>query len=271
MTNNRSEYLRQLMVTAELRKPALVSAIHMLDLPKESNGLDVGCGAGLQCLLLAKTLGPKCHVTGVDPASEFLEYGSTLIENQGFSKRISLHQGSAEHLPFKDNTFDWAWSVDCVGYGPWDSKPMLKEICRVLKPNGKLAILAWSSEKLLPGYPELEAKLQATTAGLAPFRADMAPNQHFSCFLGVLREQGLIDLHAGTCVATAHAPLNDDQFSALKSLFEMRWPNVEGELDPADFSEFQCLTHSDSKDFILGHADYYAFFTYSVFWGRVPE
>ena len=33
--------------------------------------------------------------------------------------------------------------------------------------QGRVAILAWSSEQLLPGYPLLEARLRATTAGLA--------------------------------------------------------------------------------------------------------
>jgi demethylmenaquinone methyltransferase/2-methoxy-6-polyprenyl-1,4-benzoquinol methylase len=220
--------------------------------------------------MLAEALGPRSHVTGVDVATEFLEHGRMLIERDGLSEQISLQHGSADRLPFEDDTFDWAWSADCVGYGPWDPKPMLREIQRVLRPGGKVAILGWSSEKLLPGFPQLEAKLQATTAGLAPFRRDMAPERHFPRFLGMLRDLGLIDLHVKTCVGTAHAPLGEDHRSALESLFEMRWPNVESELASDDFSELQRLIRKDSKDFILNHPDYYAFFTYSVFWGRIP-
>jgi arsenite methyltransferase len=40
--------------------------IHALGLPPESQVLDVGCGIGLQALLLTEAIGPAGHVTGLD-------------------------------------------------------------------------------------------------------------------------------------------------------------------------------------------------------------
>ena len=133
-------------------------------------------------------------------------------------------------LPFDDDTFDWAWSVDCVGYAPIEPLPVVKELERVVKPGGSVAILAWSSEKLLPGYPLLEARLNATSAGIAPFAKGKKPESHFARALGWFRDAGLEECTARTFAGDAHAPLTDDLRSTLIALFEMRWPGVESEL-----------------------------------------
>jgi demethylmenaquinone methyltransferase/2-methoxy-6-polyprenyl-1,4-benzoquinol methylase len=49
----------------------------------------------------------------------------------------------------------------------------------------------------------------------------------------------------------------------------MRWPDVASELSADDLKEFQRLCMSDSPDSILNSPDYYAFFTYTMFSGRV--
>jgi ubiquinone/menaquinone biosynthesis C-methylase UbiE len=158
-----------------LREPLLRSAIQALHFPLGSRGLDAGCGLGLQTLLLAESVGVAGHVTGLDLYAELLEYARELVSQAGMSERISFHQGDLNELPFESNIFDWAWSVDCVGYAPIEPVPLIKELARVVKRGGRVAILAWSSERLLPGYPLLEARLQATSAGIAPFSAGMKP------------------------------------------------------------------------------------------------
>jgi ubiquinone/menaquinone biosynthesis C-methylase UbiE len=239
-----------------------------LQLPAGSSGLDAGCGIGLQCLQLAEEVGPAGHVTGLDVSAEMLNYGREMVKGAGISERISFQEGDIADLPFEDNTFDWAWSVDCVGYGPGDTPKLLKELVRVLKPGGVVAISAWSSEKLLPGYPQLEARLGATTAGIAPFIPGRNPALHPHRALGWLREMGLKDTRAQVFAGSVHAPLDDDVHQALKELFEMRWPEVAPELSTEDLAEFQRLCLPDSPDFILNLPDYFAFFTYTMFWGK---
>ena len=270
MTHELSAYLSDLLVTFELRAPTLRAVIGALDLPRGSRGLDVGCGAGQPCSMLAEAVGPEGHVTGVDVAAEFIAHGEGLVQQAGLSGRVSLVEGSADPLPFPNDRFDWAWSVDCVGYGPWAPTPMLQEMARVVRPGGRVALVAWSSEKLLPGYPELEARLQATTAGLRPFTGEMPPERHLPRALGMLRELGLVELRARTFAGDVHAPLRNDLRKAMESLFAMRWPGVEDELSREELAAFDSLCRAGSKDFVLDHPDYYAFFTYSLFEGRLP-
>jgi hypothetical protein len=160
---------------------------------------------------------------------------------------------------------------NCVGYHPAEPLPLLRELTRVAKPGGSVAILVWSSQQLLPGYPLLEARLNATSSGIAPFTKGKRPELHFLRALGWFPEAGLEEPTAQTFVGDAHAPLSDDMRSALMALLEMRWPGVQSEVTPEDWAEFQRLCQPESSDFILNLPDYYAFFTYSMFRGKVAK
>lgn len=252
-----------------LRESVISSAIRDLQFPKGSRGLDAGCGIGLPTLLLAEAVGPTGHVHGVDLSPELLAHAGRIIEEHGLSRQISFHEGDVNKLQFDDKSFDWAWSMDCVGYHPSDPLPPLRELARVVKPGGSVAILAWSSQQLLPGYPMLEARLNATSAGIAPFVKGKKPEMHFLCALGWFHDIGLERPVAKTFVGDAYAPLSDDARTALLSLFQMRWGSAKPEVLQDDWEEFQRLCQPDSPDFILNRPDYYAFFTYSMFHGRV--
>ena len=262
-------YIRLLAQLHPLREQPLRRAVQALRLPPGSRGLDAGCGIGLPALLLAQAIGPDGHVTGLDSCPEFLARGRQIAEKAGLSERIAFQQGDVRELPFAGDTFDWAWSVDCVGYAPLEPLPLLKELVRVVKPGGSVAILAWSSQMLLPGYPLLEAHLSATSSGIAPFATGTEPESHFLRALGWFHGAGLEELTVHTFVGGAHAPLTDELRCALTALFEMRWPGAESELTPEDRAEYQRLCLPESPNFVVDHPDYYAFFTYSMFRGRV--
>ena len=263
--------MHSLLVANPLRESTLRAVIETLQLPSGSRGLDAGCGIGLQCLSLAEAVGFTGHVTGLDVSSEFLNRGREIVKEAGLSERISFQEGDVANLPFDNNTFDWAWSADCVGYGPWESLPLLKELARVVKPSGIVAISAWSSENLLPGYPLLEARLRATSAGIAPFVHGKKPETHFLCALSWFRKLGLKEPRAKVFADSFYAPLSREIHNALVSLFDMRWPDVELELSSDDQTEFRRLCLPDSPDFILNLPDYYAFFTYTLFWGKIAK
>lgn len=263
-------YIQSLLITNSLRDSTLREMVGALQLPKGSRGLDAGCGVGLQCLLLAEAVGPSGHITGLDISAEMLEHGRGIVKATGLSERISFKEGDVHNLPFEDNTFDWAWSVDCVGYGPWEPLPLLKELARVVKPGGIVSIAAWASENLLPGYPRLEARLRATSGGMAPFVEGEKPERHFLRALGWFQELGLEEARGKAFDGSACAPLSDETRKALVDLFDMRWPNLAAELSTEDLAEFRRLCLPDSPDFILNLPDYYAFFSYAMFWGKNP-
>ena len=262
-------YLQSLLVTNPLQEPIFRRAIHALDLPQGSRGLDVGCGIGLQVMLLAEAVGPGGHVTGIDLSPEFLDCARNIAEKAGISEQVSFQEGDMNNLPFDDNIFDWVWSANCAGYAPGEPLPLIKELARVVKPGGSVIILAWSSQQLLPGYPVLEAHLNATFSGIAPFVEGAAPELHFPRMMGWFRRAGMDEVTARTFIGDVCAPLSEEMRSALTALIEMRWVDVRAELSEGDWAEFQRLCLAESPDFILDIPDYYAFFTYSMFRGRV--
>ncbi|MFZ5515927.1 MAG: class I SAM-dependent methyltransferase [Candidatus Zhuqueibacterota bacterium] len=254
-------------MTHELRESVIHSAIRSLDLPPASVGLDAGCGIGLHLGMLSRAIGDSGVVAGLDITAEFLDYARQAYAASDFSRRMTFQSGSISALPFRDASFDWALSIDCVGYGLENPLPALRELRRVLKPGGTLAVLFWSSQQLFPGYPLLEARLNATRDGMAPFRREMSPATHPLRLAGRFQDAGFGDISVRTFAGTIHAPLSETLRIGLIALFRMRWQNSETELSSADQALFHKLTNPESPDFILNIPDYYAFFTYSMFSG----
>lgn len=262
--------IRNLLEANPLREPVLREVIQALQLPPGSRGLDIGCGIGLQAMLLAQAAGPGSQVAGLDLAPPVLAYGRNLVEAAGLGERIHFFAGDMHRLPFGDAAFDWAWSADCVGYPVGDLLPALQEMARVVRPGGRLAILAWSSQQLLPGYPQLEAWLNAACSQYAPYFLEVPPEAHFARALGWFRQAGLQAVTASTFAGSIQAPLEPPVHCALASLFEMLWGVRQPELPEAAWREYRRLCAPGSADFILNIPDYYAFFTYTLFQGRVP-
>jgi ubiquinone/menaquinone biosynthesis C-methylase UbiE len=265
-----SSTARLLRIVDRLREPAVVSAIESLHLPKASHGLDAGCGIGSHTGLLARAIAPGGHVTGLDACPEHLAIASDTARRSDASGRMSFRQGSVAALPFEPEAFDWVWSVDCVGFLPGDPVRTLEELVRVTKSGGIVALLLWSSQRLLPGYPILEARLDGTSAGIAPATDRSLPERHFMRCLGWFSQAGLRELAARTFAVDVHAPLSEDQRAAVAAIIDMRWGSPRTELRPGDWELFEQLRDRTSPDSIVDRADYFGFFTYTLFRGRVP-
>ncbi len=167
--NSTDLYIQRLLASNPLRAPLLRSIIQSLQLPQGSRGLDAGCGIGLQCQLLLEAVYPEGHILGLDILPELLAYATQMIEQAGLAGRIMFRQGSVNQLPFEADCFDWAWSADCIGYPATDLSPLLEDLIRVVKPGGRIFLLGWSSQQLLPGYPLLEARLNGTARDIFLF------------------------------------------------------------------------------------------------------
>ena len=265
-------YIQKLKETHPLREPVIRAAIQALRLPQGSHGLDAGCGIGFQCLMLAEAVGPKGHITGLDINPDFLRHAEEIVKKSGRSEQITFQKGDVERLPFEDDTFDWVWSADCVGY-PVANEPLLllNELARIAKPGSIVAILAYSSQSLLPGYPLLEARLNATCSAYIPIVKGKRPEMHFLRALGWLQKAGLAEPTVQTFVGDVHAPLKEGIRDGLTSLFDQLWGTKQPGVTEEDWVEYQRLCRPQSSDFILNLPDYYAFFTYSMFSGKVPE
>ncbi|WP_276620531.1 class I SAM-dependent methyltransferase [Syntrophomonas wolfei] len=264
-----STYEKSLLLSQPLREPGLKNIIQYLPLPSSGIGLDIGCGTGFTTFMLAEALGPAGSVIGFDIEERFLQSARLLRQNKPqIRERVEFVQGNAGDLPFSGKSFDWAVSIDCVGVLDIDPVIMLKEIGRVLKPGGRVFIIMWSSQMLLPGYPLLEAQLNATAAGIAPFKTGMAPDRHIMRAPEWFRSAGFQDIQTHTCAMDVCSPLSAEIIVAVSDLFIMRWGSCEKEVAPEIWHDYQRLCQPDSTEFILNVPGYYAFFTYSVFSAR---
>lgn len=263
-------YIQRALEANPLRDQILRDIIQSLQLPPGSRGLDAGCGIGLQAMLLAEAVESAGKIIGLDVLPGLPAYGHAHVQQAGFTDQITFCAGDISRLPFEDQSFDWAWSADCIGYPARDLLPLLTELIRVLKPGGSVTLAGWSSQQLLPGYPLLEARLNATCSGYLPFLREQQPEQNFLRAKRWLRKAGLEEIYARTFVRDIQAPLTSGERLALISLFNMLWGQPQPEVTQEDWIEYQRLCSPGSPDFILDSHEYYAFFTYSLFQGKLP-
>lgn len=109
--------------------------------------LDVATGTGDFALALNK-LNPKA-IIGVDISEGMMNVGREKIAAKGLSDVISFEYGDSEQLQFDTDSFD---AVTCA-YGVRNFENLeagLKEMCRVMRPSGRLAILEFSKPRSFP-------------------------------------------------------------------------------------------------------------------------
>ena len=113
--------------------------------------LDLATGTG-DFALAARRLKPD-RIVGADVALEMVRLGRPKVARVEPLERLRLMGGDAEHLPYRDDSFDLitvAFGVRNFGHIPTG----LAEACRVLRPGGELIVLDFT-EPTLPGFRQL--------------------------------------------------------------------------------------------------------------------
>jgi arsenite methyltransferase len=100
--------------------------------------LDVGSGAGMDTLVAAQMVGPTGSVTGIDMTPEMVVKARGSVAEMGLGN-VTIVEGSAEHLPFDDATFDVVISNGVIDLIP-DKDAVFSEITRVLRPGGRIQL-----------------------------------------------------------------------------------------------------------------------------------
>lgn len=161
--------------------------------------LDIAAGTADMCIKSYEYLKPE-HVTGVDISDKMLEMGRVKVANANLSDRIDLQVQDCSTLTFSDNSFDAA----TIAFGIRNFEKLndsLKQIHRVLKPNGHLLILEMNEPKkglILKGY-KLYTKvfvkmtssfLSSDTKAYDYLSASMHAFPNGERLIGILKENG---------------------------------------------------------------------------------
>ena len=100
--------------------------------------LDIGSGAGIDCLIAAAKVGPSGKVIGLDMTPEMIERARRNAKEAG-AHQVTFRLGEAEQMPVEDASVDWLISNCVINLSP-DKPAVFREIARVLRPGGRISI-----------------------------------------------------------------------------------------------------------------------------------
>ena len=119
--------------------------------------VDLGCGGGLDIFLASPKVGPEGRAIGIDMTPEMIERARRNAEKGGFTN-VEFHLAKIDKLPLTDNSVDCVISNCVINLAP-DKQAVFREIARVLKPGGRLAVSDIALKQELP--PEVSTDLLA--------------------------------------------------------------------------------------------------------------
>jgi ubiquinone/menaquinone biosynthesis C-methylase UbiE len=132
--------------------PAIARLVHAAGVDPGDRVLDVGCGTG-NAALTARRAG--ADVVGVDLARPMLELARDSAVVAGYDD-IEWLEGDAESVPFRDDAFDVTLSNFGHVFAPHPEQSG-RELVRVTKPGGRVAVTAWSPDGVVGALTDVLA------------------------------------------------------------------------------------------------------------------
>jgi ubiquinone/menaquinone biosynthesis C-methylase UbiE len=129
--------------------------------------VDLGSGGGLDVFLAATKVGPTGRAIGIDMTPEMVERARRNAEHGNNGKpftNVEFHLSTIDKLPLPDNSVDCVISNCVINLAP-DKAAVFREIARVLKPGGRVAVSDIALKKELPS--EVANDISAYTGCIA--------------------------------------------------------------------------------------------------------
>ena len=125
--------------------------------------LDLGSGSGMDSLLAARHTGPDGEVIGVDITDAQLDKANRLATEAGLGN-VAFRRASIEHTPLPGGSVDVVISNGVVNLAP-DKPAVFREVARVLRPGGRLALADIVTDEQLPEGVTCDVSLWAACIG----------------------------------------------------------------------------------------------------------
>lgn len=111
--------------------------------------VDLGCGGGLDVLLAAQRVGPTGKAIGIDMTPEMIELAQKNATKSNSPENTEFHLAPIDDTPLSDSSTDCVIS-NCVINLASDKSAVFREVARILKPGGRLAVSDIALKKPLP-------------------------------------------------------------------------------------------------------------------------
>jgi arsenite methyltransferase len=135
----------------------------LADLRAGETVLDLGSGSGMDSFLAAHQVGPEGQVIGIDMTDDQRTKAERLSERGGY-RNVTFLKGYLEELPVEDGHVDCVISNGVINLCP-DKDRVFREIHRVLRPGGRLALSDIVTETQLPESVTCNSTLWAACIG----------------------------------------------------------------------------------------------------------
>jgi arsenite methyltransferase len=129
--------------------------------------VDLGSGGGLDVFLAAERVGPAGRAIGIDMTPDMIELARRNAAKRlegGAHDNVEFHLATIDRLPLADASVDCVISNCVINLAP-DKRAVFREIARVLKPGGRLAVSDIALKKELP--PEVSGDVLAYVGCIA--------------------------------------------------------------------------------------------------------
>ena len=117
--------------------------------------LEVGCGTGAMTRALARRAAFSGKATGVDQSRHFIDAARQFAQDESVAEQVDFLVGDAHSLDFPDGTFDAVFAHTLISHVT-DPAAVLREMVRVLRPGGTLAIFDGDYASMTYGHPDHE-------------------------------------------------------------------------------------------------------------------